>query len=163
MGEPDGGGLIEAVTCAAADLRGRGVTTLLFLPADVPLVSPDELEVVLEGFGRQSGQAEMTIVPASDLGGSNCLACSPPDAIAFGFGIDSFRRHLRTAEESGIVPTVARLPGLGLDLDTPDDLAQLIDRFESNDSLSSASITCRYLIESGIADRMAASPQTLNA
>ncbi|MDA0788169.1 MAG: 2-phospho-L-lactate guanylyltransferase [Proteobacteria bacterium] len=163
--EPDKPGLIEAVTAASALLAAEGARALVFLPGDVPLVTPEELEVVLDGFGR-SADSEMTIVPASDLGGSNCVACSPPDAITFGFGEDSFRRHVRLAEDRGIVPTVARLPGIGLDVDTPDDLLALADMMTNVDaslkSTAGTKVTYRYLIESGIVDRMTSGNQMLN-
>ncbi|MDA9285293.1 2-phospho-L-lactate guanylyltransferase [Pseudomonadales bacterium] len=124
IAEPAEPGLINAVTCAGQMLRTEGVTTMMFLPGDVPLVTVEELEVVLDGFGQQE-HAEFGIVPASDLGGSNCVVCSPPDCMAFGFGEDSFRRHLSIARTRGIEPLVAKLPGIGLDIDTAADVVVL--------------------------------------
>ena len=49
--EPEPPGLIEAVTETGKQLAAEGVECMLFLPGDVPLVTPEELEVVLEGFG----------------------------------------------------------------------------------------------------------------
>ena len=45
--EPDSPGLIEAVTQTGKQLAAEGVDCMLFLPGDVPLVTPEELEVVL--------------------------------------------------------------------------------------------------------------------
>jgi len=42
------------------------------------------------------------------------------------FGEPSFANHLTAARERGVEPTVLRLPGLGLDIDGPDDLAALV-------------------------------------
>ena len=70
----------------------------------------------------------MTIVPARDERGSNCVVCSPPDALAFQFGADSFVRHLEAAQERRITARVLHLPGLGLDIDTPADLVALAER-----------------------------------
>ena len=148
--EPESPGLIEAVTEAGRELAGDRVDTLLFLPADVPLVSVEELEVVLDGFGRQSGP-EMMIVPAADLGGSNCVACSPPDCMRFGFGEDSFRRHLRIAAELGVTAQVAKLPGIGLDVDTPDDLFEVATRLQKQ---GLDTHTHRFLVERGIMDEL---------
>ncbi|MBQ75992.1 MAG: 2-phospho-L-lactate guanylyltransferase [Gammaproteobacteria bacterium] len=150
LNEPESAGLIPSVAKAAESLANNGVNIMLFLPGDVPLVTPEELEIVLEGFGRQDGP-EFMIVPASDLGGSNCIACSPPDCMEFGFGEDSFRRHLAIARSLDIEPSVAKLPGIGLDIDTPEDLIELSrilveSRIESN--------THRYIRESGIMERM---------
>ena len=123
--EPAARGLIPAVTAAGARLAAEGTDTMLFLPADIPLITVEELEVVLEGFGERALPAFM-IVPAHDLGGSNCVLVAPPDCMEFGFGEDSFRRHLRLARARGIEASVARLPGIGLDVDVPDDLFELV-------------------------------------
>ena len=148
--EPADPGLIEAVTVAGRQLARDRVDTLLFLPADVPLVSVEELEVVLDGFGRESG-AEMMIVPAADLGGSNCMAVSPPDCMTFGFGEDSFRRHLRIASDLGVGAQVAKLPGIGLDVDTPDDLFELASRLQKQ---GLDTHTHKFLVESGIMEEL---------
>ena len=124
VAEPAVPGLINAVTYAGQLLSAEGVNTMMFLPGDVPLVTVEELEVVLDGFG-QGTEAAFGIVPASDLGGSNCVVCSPPNCMNFGFGEDSFRRHLKIAQSLGIKPMVAKLPGIGLDVDTPADLLEL--------------------------------------
>lgn len=147
--EPEVPGLIEAVTETAKQLAEEGVETMVFLPGDVPLVSADELELVLEGFGL-SGEAEFLIVPASDLGGSNCVACSPPDCMTFGFGEDSFRRHLGIARDLGLNPIVARLPGIGLDIDTPDDLRELVSLLEQEGQDFSNHSTVRLMARSGL-------------
>ena len=151
MAEPVPPGLIEAVTATASLLAEQGVGTMIFLPGDIPLVTADELEVVLEGFGRAEG-AEFLIVPASDLGGSNCVACSPPDCMRFGFGVDSFRKHLAIARELNIEPAVAKLPGIGLDIDTPEDLMELLAAIEREPRDSS---TIRYVSRSGIVTKLA--------
>lgn len=150
MAEPAVPGLIEAVTSAGERLAAEGVSTMVFLPGDVPMVTADELEIVLEGFGVSDGR-EFLIVPANDLGGSNCVACSPPDCMKFGFGIDSFRKHLAIARELGIEPSVAKLPGIGLDVDTPSDLIDLMAAIEREPRESH---TIHYIGVSGIAGKL---------
>jgi len=154
--EPEPPGLIEAVTATGKQLAAEGVECMLFLPGDVPLVTPEELEVVLEGFGM-SGKPEFMIVPASDLGGSNCVACSPPDCMSFGFGIDSFRKHLALARDRGIDPQVTKLPGIGLDIDTPSDISELMAEIElsiEGQGARSGYSTVRLLEEIGIRQRL---------
>lgn len=151
--EPNPPGLIEAVTETGRQLAAEGVDCMVFLPGDVPLVSADELDIVLEGFGAGS-VAEFLIVPALDLGGSNCVVCSPPDCMEFGFGIDSFRRHISIARERGLVPQVAKLPGIGLDVDTPEDLKMLIDTIEKDARDGQEYSTVRFLTSSGIVQRL---------
>ena len=84
MPEPEVPGLISAVTHAASVFRQEGVDVMIFLPGDTPLVNAEELEVVLDGIGL-TDKPEFLIVPANDLGGSNCVVCSPPDCMTFGF------------------------------------------------------------------------------
>ena len=60
------------------------------------------------------------IVPSKDFGGTNCMAISPPSAIDFQFGENSYRKHLENARSKGIEPETLTLPGLGMDIDTPD-------------------------------------------
>ncbi len=151
--EPEQPGLIEAVTAAAHRLAETGMDCMVFLPGDVPLVSVDELEVVLTGFGHADGP-EMLIVPAADLGGSNCVAVSPPDCMSFGFGVDSFRRHLGIARERGLDPQVAKLPGIGLDIDTVQDLKDLLVFVAQQGSDGLDYNTVRFLASSGIEDRL---------
>jgi len=46
------------------------------------------------------------------------------------FGEDSFYPHLQAAEACGIQPNVLHLPGIGLDIDNPEDLVSFM-RIES--------------------------------
>lgn len=153
--EPPEAGLIEAVTETSKYLAETGISTMVFLPGDVPLVTADELELVLEGFGLLD-VPEFLIVPASDLGGSNCVVCSPPDCMNFGFGEDSFRRHLDIARSLGLEPIVAKLPGIGLDIDTPDDLRELIALIEKGEQDFSDYNTLRFLMASGLFQHLSA-------
>ena len=73
-------------------------------------------------LSRHSAAPSFTIVPSHDNIGSNTIVVSPPTAVLLTFGDDSFFPHLRTARLCGIEPTIVRLPGIGLDIDSPDDL-----------------------------------------
>ncbi len=138
-------GQTAAVEAAAAWLAEQGAEGMIALPGDVPLASPSEIVEVLSVHDKDRG---MTIVPACDERGSNCIAVSPPDLISFHFGNDSFKPHLRAAEEAGVTPKIVRLPGIGLDIDRPDDLATLIDS-------EGETRAQRWLRETGIAQRLA--------
>ncbi len=132
-----------AVTLAARTLAGEGCDGLISIPADVPLVTPAEIARILDAHG---GAPAITAVPAHDGRGTNALACSPPDAIALGYGGDSFARHISAARAAGIAPAVVRLPGLARDIDNPCDLLSFLHT-------PSATRTYAYLEESGIARR----------
>lgn len=118
-------GQSAAIALAARALAAEGRDGMLTIPGDVPLCRAADIDAVL---AAHDGAPAVTLVPARDDFGSNALACSPPDAIAFHFGDDSFRRHLAAARAIGIEPRVLRLPRLALDIDRPEDLALLARR-----------------------------------
>jgi 2-phospho-L-lactate guanylyltransferase len=111
-----------AVAAAARLLAAEGCPGMLTLPGDIPLVTPAEITQLLAAHRPAPA---FTITPSRDERGSNAIICSPPDAVPLRFGEDSFFPHLRAAEACGIRPTVLRLPGIALDVDTPEDLAAL--------------------------------------
>ena len=146
--EPSNDGQSAAVSRAAADLGSAGVAGLLQVPGDVPGASADEIATVLESHASGPGAGPaVTLVPAHDRRGTNCVLCSPPGALPFAFGHDSFEPHCRAARARGIAPRIVPLPGLGLDIDTPDDLRAFL-------AGPSAGRTLDYLRESGIAERL---------
>jgi 2-phospho-L-lactate guanylyltransferase (CobY/MobA/RfbA family) len=65
-------------------------------------------------------------VPSRSGLGTNGVALAPPDAMPLTFGEPSFERHLGTARARNLSPRVLTLPGLGLDIDTPEDLTALV-------------------------------------
>ena len=89
------GGQTAAVKAAADTLAAEGVDAMITLPGDVPLVTAADIEAVI--FHHRGKGPAITIVPARDEMGSNCIVCSPPDVMNFSFGDNSFVRHLATA------------------------------------------------------------------
>lgn len=142
--EPQNQGQTAAIERAAAALKADGAKGMITIPGDTPLVTAAEIGTVLAAHTATPG---MTIVPAHDRRGSNCIAVSPPGLIPFSFGNDSFQPHLAAARKIGIEPRVIDLPGIGLDIDTPDDLWMLIER-------GGETHTHAYLESSGIAARL---------
>ena len=122
--ETENRGQSPAVGDAVAALAGAGAGAALALPGDVPLVSPEEIDRVLAVHGPAPA---VTLTPAADGRGTNCMACSPPDIVPFHFGHDSFEPHKAEAAALGIEPRiVAGLPGIALDVDKPGDLRMLL-------------------------------------
>ncbi len=142
--EDQNSGQTNAVAHGVSQLIARGVADIMQVPGDVPLATAVEFEQVI---AAHLPAPAMTIVPARDQQGSNCIICSPPDSVALRFGDNSFFPHLEAAHRASIQPTICTLPGLGLDIDTPDDLAELLAR--PADTLSHA-----YLDDSGITRRL---------
>ena len=116
-----------AVAAAAARLDASGYD-MLALPADIPLVQPEDISHLLLAHRKatQSDSRGFTIVPARDERGSNAVLCSPARAIPLQFGENSFLPHLAAAKGRGIEPVVVKLSRVALDIDTPGDLALLL-------------------------------------
>lgn len=119
--EPENRGHTAAVEFAAKALAARGAGALLQVPGDIPRVTSGEIEAVIAAHAPAPAPA-VTIAPSRDHRGSNAVLCAPPDVFPFRFGDDSFFPHLAAARAIGIEPTVVERAGIGLDIDTPDDL-----------------------------------------
>ena len=117
--EPENRGHTAAVEFGAGVLAARSAGALLQVPGDIPCVTADEIDAVVDAHGPAPA---VTIAPSRDYRGSNAVLCSPPDVFPFRFGDDSFHPHLDAARAIGIEPTVVERAGIGLDIDTPDDL-----------------------------------------
>lgn len=107
--------------------RGEGDARCLILPADVPLVTAGEIAELLmvDASLAEERRARVAIAPSHDDAGTNALVLTDHDVMGPSFGVDSFRRHLELATALRLNPRVVRLPGLGFDIDTPDDLRRL--------------------------------------
>ncbi len=122
--EVENSGHTEAVALAQREAVKMGAHAFLTIPGDVPLVTTAEIRTVCRAAdpGRRA-----VFVPSRSGFGTNAALLTPPDVMPLKFGEPSFANHLTAARERGVEPTVHRLPGLGLDIDGPDDLPALIE------------------------------------
>lgn len=115
----------HSVSADAACLRAMelGASTVLLVPIDVPTVTPTD-------FTRLAAAARpgVVVVPSADGTGTNAVVRTPPDCIESRFGPGSFRAHLDQARSKGVPADVLRVPGLMFDIDTPEDVAELLAR-----------------------------------
>lgn len=127
--EPDTGGLNEALTTAAAEVIGRGGTSMLVIPGDLPLLTAAGVDALVRTAAISSSSIEQRVAIAPDRrgAGTNALLLRPPGLVPFCFGPDSFQRHLAAAQALGVTPVVFRSPAFALDLDLPSDLASVLD------------------------------------
>jgi 2-phospho-L-lactate guanylyltransferase len=124
-------GHTEAVAHAQQAALVRGARRFLTIPGDVPCVTSDELVALAETSLEAPGAL---FVPSLSGFGTNAALLAPPDAMLLKFGEPSFDNHLIAARAAGLRPLVRRLPGLGLDIDAPEDLALLLARGPSTRS-----------------------------
>lgn len=118
-------GHTEAVALAQENARASGAERFLTIPGDVPCVTSAEIVSALCALGDGSGAL---FVPSLSGFGTNGALLAPPTVMPLKFGEPSFDNHLEAARQRGLSPVVLGLPGLGLDIDAPEDLALLLER-----------------------------------
>ncbi len=101
---------------------GLGASTLLVLPADLPLLDAGDVRAVLQEAGEGSS---VVISPDGMRSGTNALLIQPPDVLPFAFGPDSFESHLGAARRRSLDVRICERLHLAFDLDTAGDLARL--------------------------------------
>ena len=103
-----------------------GATRALLIAGDCPLLDPAELTLLIS---RPAGARAVVVVPDRHGEGTNALLLTPPDVMTPAFGEGSRRRHAELAAARGATAEVVRVPSLELDVDTPEDLQELISAF----------------------------------
>jgi 2-phospho-L-lactate/phosphoenolpyruvate guanylyltransferase len=122
-GQPELNTALKRATVIAQVYATRGV---LILPADLPLVTRDDVLTLIERAGEPPA---VVIAPDRHGTGTNALLISPAGLIEYDFGENSFQRHCARAREAGARLEIVNLPTLGLDLDLPEDL-ELVKKYE---------------------------------
>ena len=102
--------------------RRMSADEVLILPADVPLVQPDDLSAIMDALGERA--SAVALVRARD-GGTNALAMRPAEAIDMHFGEQSADAHSAAARDAGIAVQEVPLERLQFDVDSRADVEQL--------------------------------------
>lgn len=136
-GEGDKQDLNVALTRAAHIAAAQEASGLLIVPADLPLITVEDLEMMLAGVAPTMSRSRardysngtirfhhprtIAICPDRKKGGTNALYVSPPLGFTFRYGEGSFDRHLEEAKRLGMKSRIVHAPGLKFDLDTEED------------------------------------------
>jgi 2-phospho-L-lactate guanylyltransferase len=140
-------GLIAVVQAAAEKLQSLKVDTMLVVHGDLPLLCGGELFGLIAQ--HQSASAPVvTIAPDFSATGTNCMLCSPPCAIPFHYGEESFSKHCQQASVSDVGVNIGLYDSIGLDVDSPEDLLNFLQQAPQE------KLSMRYLQTSGIAERL---------
>jgi 2-phospho-L-lactate/phosphoenolpyruvate guanylyltransferase len=120
-------GLNGAIEEAWGWCTKKGATSVLVLPADVPLVSPRDINnlITLGSYGNT-----VVLAPSKDLG-TNAFLHSAPPLINANFGPASFLKHYNEALSKNVCVKIFCSIGLGLDIDSVIDLKCLL-KFENS-------------------------------
>jgi 2-phospho-L-lactate guanylyltransferase len=115
----------ESVSVDAASRRcaERGVTSLLRLPLDIPLVQASDIDALL---AVECAAPAVVIVPSRDGTGTNAILRTPPALFPSHFGPGSFAKHCGDAELAGAQIVVRRNACLEMDVDDEGDLRALV-------------------------------------
>ena len=122
MRDPRDDGHSKAAMLGIVRARALGAECVALLPGDCPLLDAEELDGALQ----RMLEGAVRVVPDRHGTGTNALLMAPPDAIGPAFGPGSRERHLARAESAGHAAELEELGSLALDLDTPEDLSELI-------------------------------------
>jgi 2-phospho-L-lactate/phosphoenolpyruvate guanylyltransferase len=112
-----------SVDAASRSCAERGVTSLLRLPLDVPLVQASDIDALL---AVECAAPAVVIVPSRDGTGTNAILRTPPALFPSHFGSGSFAKHCGEAERAGAQIVVRRNARLEMDVDDEADLRALV-------------------------------------
>ena len=122
-------GLNEALVLGRETATAAGATAILVLPADLPYLTIEALDRLLDAadaaVAAGAGRPVVVIAPAGARGGTSALLLSPPDVIEPRFGMSSLEAHIREAASADASVQLVADHALGFDLDTPEDLERL--------------------------------------
>ena len=116
---------LKRATAVAKMYTTNGV---LVLPADLPLISQEDIEKLIAK--SKEHQRVVVITPDRHRNGTNALLISPAGIIDYDYGEKSFDRHCERARNAGAHLEICELPSIELDLDLPEDLALVAEKID---------------------------------
>jgi 2-phospho-L-lactate guanylyltransferase len=116
VGSPQLNQALHRATMFSRAFNAEGV---LILPADLPLVQPQDIQALL----RSAAEPPVVVIsPDRRRTGTNALLVHPTGLIDYAFGPASFKKHCDLAAKAGVRIEICEIPSIGLDLDLPEDL-----------------------------------------
>ena len=112
-----------SVDTASRQCEERGITGVLRLPLDLPLVQSGDIDELLVAECRAPA---LVIVPSRDGTGTNAILRTPPTLFPSHFGSGSFAKHCDEAERASARVLKRRNVRLEMDVDDESDLRALL-------------------------------------
>jgi 2-phospho-L-lactate/phosphoenolpyruvate guanylyltransferase len=134
-----------SVDAASRQCEELGITAVLRLPLDVPLVRASDIDELLAAECAPPG---VVIVPSRDGTGTNAILRTPPALFPSYFGSGSFAKHCDAAQRAGALVFLRRNARLEMDVDDEGDLRALAQQDLSGTE------TGLWLRESGVSQRL---------
>lgn len=115
-------GLTKAVKMATDYALSVGEDSTLFIPADVPTVTEDDIENIVK-----LGDTNNVVISASEDSGITSLFRKPPNIISEKFSSKSFYSFMEEIEKNGIKHATYTSPTISLDIDTIEDVIKFME------------------------------------
>lgn len=121
---PSEKGLNAAVDQAADWCKRAGADSIIVLPADIPLLTSQEVNRVL---ALAKDDFPLIVLCPSWGWGTNALLEKPPQVISACFGPGSFVEHMRQAYKKCVSIRVFFSVGFSADIDSEKDLSRILE------------------------------------
>lgn len=118
----DGTDLNAALRLAIGAASAGGASAICMIPGDAPLATEEDVLDLID----TGATSDVVVVPSGSDGGTNGLFMRPPDLLDPHFGPSSLQAHIGAAEAAGHRCAVLARDRLALDLDTPEDIEELL-------------------------------------
>jgi len=112
----------DAIEMATRVVEQRGIESTLVIPGDIPLIEAADIRMIYE---RAEARGSV-LVPSGDKRGTNAALRRPAGLFPLRFGNDSFMPHQVSAKATGDPCIVLEIPRIALDIDTIEDVWQLV-------------------------------------
>lgn len=117
-----------ALTRATFFARAYNTHGVLVLPADLPLITIEDIEAMLD---CAHDPPVVVVAPDRHREGTNALLIAPPGTINYDFGPNSFSKHCEQTITVGARLEICNLPSLAFDVDWPEDLDLLRQQLDT--------------------------------
>lgn len=106
-------------------LQALDAHSALVVVSDLPLITAADVDHLI---GAAPEGDAVVLARSEDGTGTNAMLLTPPMGISPALGPGSLATHMALAATAGVPAEVTYHPGIALDVDTPDDLAELVRR-----------------------------------